>query len=180
MVQEWPQGISKEEIQQSPKNEVGDILDEVLMSAMWAIWRSFTPSRIWNHYSYYIWIFYRVGSQNKEVSLIKPYGLGELSFSHLCHWSYLLMLFQQGRLCGDWREDVPKKYKRHSKRLLDSWIWYCWVFCQEWKLTFGCALGSCILYSWVTKGLMHHLPTKHSHVRRIQSCLNISFSLLAC
>ena len=63
------------------------------------------------------------------------------------------MFSQQGRPCEDWREDIPKKYQRHSKRSWDFWICDCWMFCQKWKWTYDCAPGSGIICSWVTKGV---------------------------
>ena len=118
MHQEWLQYISQEVSQSYLKYEVGDIPDEFWISTMWNIWRFFIPSIIWSHWSYYLWSYFGVGRQNKEVSLLKLHRHGEISFSHILHWSYLLMFIQQGRLCEAWREDINKKYQRHSKKAL--------------------------------------------------------------
>ena len=100
---------------------------------MWDIWRFIIPSRIWSHWSYYLFSYCMVGRHNKEVSLLKFHGHGEISFSHLWHWSYLLMFFQQGRLCEYWIEDITNKSQRHIKKLCYFCIWDCRIFCQEWK-----------------------------------------------
>ena len=87
------------------------------MSAMWDIWRFFIPSRRWSHWSYYICNYCRAEKHNKLVSLIKLHGYVDISLSHLWHWSYLLMLFQQGRLCEAWREYFPRNIKGIEKGL---------------------------------------------------------------
>ena len=97
---------------------------------MWDIWGFVIPSRRWSHWSYYLCRYGRVGRHNKEVNLLKLYGYGELSFSYLWHWSYLIMFSQQGRLCESWREYIPKKAQRHSKSCWYFWIWYCWIFLE--------------------------------------------------
>ena len=145
----------------------------------WGIWRFIILSRIWSHWSYYIFIYFRVGIQDKEVSLLILHGCVELSFSNILHWSYLLMFFQQGRLYESLREDVPKKSHRHSKRPWNFWIWDCRIFCQEWKWTYDWNPGSGILCYWVTKVCVHHIPTRHSHLRRMKGYLHISLSLWA-
>ena len=88
----------------------------IWMSAMWYIWRFIVPSRIWIHWSYYLCRYCRFGIQNKEVSLLKLNGHGDISFSHLWQWICLPMFFQQWRLYEYWREDIPKKTQMHSKR----------------------------------------------------------------
>ena len=136
----------------------------------------FIPARRLIHWSYYICSYCRFGIQNKELSLVKLCEHGRISFSHILHWSYLLMFLQQGRLCGAWIEDVPKQSQMNIKRPWDLWIRYCWIFCQELKWTYYCTLGSGILCSWVTKVFAHHLPTRYSYTRRIQGYLHISLS----
>ena len=155
------------------------IEDQFLMSYMWDIWRFVIPSRRWSHWSYYICSYCRFGKHNKEVNLLKLHGHGEIIFSPIWHWRYLLMLFQQGILCKAWREDIPKKSQRHNKRSWDFCIWDCLIFCHKWKWTYDCAPGSGILCSWVTKVFAHHFPTRHLHIIRIQGYLHSSLSWLA-
>ena len=174
MDQERPQDISQEASQCFPRYEVGDILDEFLMSTMWYIWRFIIPSRIWSHWTYYICSYCRVGRQNIEVNILKLHGHGKLSFSHIWHYIYLLMFFQQVTLCEAWRENIPKKDQRHSKRSRDFWIWDCWILCQQGKWTYDSVPGSGILCSWVTKVIAHHFPTRHFYMRRIQGYLHSS------
>ena len=146
---------------------------------MWDVWSLTISSIRWIHWSYYLYSYCRVMRQNKKVGLLKLHGDRELGFSHLWHWSYLLMSLQQGILCESWIEDIPKKYQRHSKSPWYLWIWYCQIFCQEWKWTYDCAPGSGISCFWVTKVFVHHLPTRHFHIRRIKEYLHSSFSLWA-
>ena len=40
-----------------------------------------------------------LGYRIKKLVYSNLHGHGELSFSHLLHWRYLLMFFQQGILC---------------------------------------------------------------------------------
>ena len=140
-------GISQEAVQFYLKYEVCDIVGGFLISDMWDIWRVLILSRRWSHWWYcFLCGYCRVGRQNKEVSILKLHWHGELGFSHIWHWSYLLVFFQQGSICESWREDVPKKSQRHSKKPWDLWIWYCRIFCQEWKWAYDCALGSGIFF----------------------------------
>ena len=140
------------------------------------IWRFIIPSRILIHWSYYICSYCRVGKQNKEVSLIKLHGHDYLIFSHIWHWSYLLMFLKQGIIFESWKEDVPNKSQRHSKRPWYLWIWDYRIFCQEWKWTYDCAPVSGILCYWVTKGSAHRLTTMHLYIIMIQGYLHSSFS----
>ena len=117
-----------------------------------------------------------VGKQNKEVSLLKMHGYGELRLSHLWQWSYLIMFFQWGRFFEAWGEEIPKKPQRNSKRSWDFWIWDCWIFYQKWKWTYDCAPGSGILCSWIIKGFVHHFTTRHSLIRCRKGYLRSSFS----
>ena len=172
MVQEWPQGISQESSQCYLKYEVGDILDEFWISAMWDILRFLIPSRIRSPLSYNICRYCRVGTRKKEVSLIKLHVHCDLILSHLWNWRYLLKFFQQGIPCESWREDVPKKSQRHSKGLWDFCIWDCRILFQEWKWTYDWNPGSEILCYRVTKGFVHHFTTRNLHIRRIQGYLH--------
>ena len=95
---------------------------------MWNIWRFVITSIRWIHWSYYFCSYCRVGRQNKEFSLFKLHWHGDLSFIIIFHWSYLLMFFQQGRLCESWREDTPNKAQRHSKSPRYFWIWDCKIY----------------------------------------------------
>ena len=104
------------------------------MSAMWDIWRFIIPPRKLIHLYYYLYSQCRVGRKNKEVSLLKLHGHGELIFSHIWNWIYLLMFFQQEIIYEAWMEDTPKKSQRHIKSPWYFWICYCWIFFQEWKL----------------------------------------------